>query len=107
MSFFARAHRRMNGIIEERLSDGTGSFHAINGITLTGLHLTIDSSFELGGVLEKLSGSVKAISVSTRQLRGAKPVRGDHFELCGKRYMIEDTLHNDANFPVYACQETQ
>lgn len=106
MSIFSRAHRRMNRIIEQRLSDGPGSFHAANGIILTGLHLTIDSSFEMAGVMERLAGSIKAVSVSTRQLKGAKPVRGDHFELCGKRYMIEDTLHNDAYFPVYACQET-
>ena len=107
MSRFSRAHQRMNRVIEQRMADGTGSFQSAGGVSITGLHLAVDSSFELAGVMEKLAGSVKAISVSTRQLKGAKPVRGDHFELCGKRYMIEDTLHNDAHFPVYACQETQ
>lgn len=105
MSLFTKAHRRMNRVISERMMDGTGTFTSAAGATRSGLQLAIDSSFELAGVLETLTGNIKAVTVAASQLAGVKPVRGDWFELCGKRYMIEDTLSDDHYFPTYACQE--
>lgn len=102
---FARAHQRMNHILASRLSDGTGSFTASDGTRLTCLQLAVDSSFEMGGVMETLTGNIKAVSVPKAQLQGVTPARGDWFELAGNRYMIEDTLSDDQHFPVYACQE--
>lgn len=105
MSIFKGAHARMNFILSERLNDGTGTFTGSDGTTRTGLRLIIDSSFEMAGVLETLTGNIKAVSVAKTQMADAVPVRGDYFELCGKRYLIEDTLSDDQHFPVFACQE--
>lgn len=102
---FARAHQRMNRIVAARLTDGTGSFTAGDGTRLTCLQLTVDSSFEMGGVMETLTGNIKAVSAPKAQLQGVTPARGDWFELDGKRYLVEDTLSDDHHFPVYACQE--
>lgn len=107
MTMFSRAHKRMNGIIADRLTDGTGCFVSVSGERASGLQLAVDSQFELGGVMETMTGNIKAVTVSKAQMCGLVPVRGDWFEMCGKRYMVEDTLSDDHYFPTYACQEMQ
>lgn len=105
MSMFTKAHSRMNRVISKRMRDTTGTFRSAEGQSVSGLQLMIDSNFELAGVMEVLTGNIKAVSVHRPQLGDLTPVRGDIFESCGKRYMIEDTLSDDSYFPVYACQE--
>lgn len=103
---FARAHQRMNRIINTRLSDGTGSYVGQQGQRINCLSLSVDSKFEMGGVLETLTGNTKAVTVASNQLR-THAVRGDWFELHGKKYMVEETLFDDGHFATYACQELQ
>jgi hypothetical protein len=107
MSLFSKAHQRMNRIVATRLTDGTGSFTAADGTRIGCLQLAVDSRFEMSGVVETLTGNIKAVSVPKPQLQGVTPVRGDWFELGGKRYLVEDTLSDDHHFPVFACQEMQ
>lgn len=105
MSRFSRATQRMDKIIADRLNDGVGTFTAASGARVVGLELMIDSSFAMSGVMEILTGNIKAVTAKASQLNGIKPVRGDRFELCGKRYIVEDTLSDDAHFPIFACME--
>lgn len=106
MTMFSRAHKRMNRTIATRLTDGVGSFHTQEGQRITGLQLAVDSTFELSGVMETLTGNIKAVTAPKGQMQGLTPVRGDWFEMCGTRYLVEDTLSDDQHFPTYACQET-
>lgn len=105
MSRFSRATQRMDKVIANRLSDGLGSFSSASGERAACLELMVDSSFAMSGVMEILTGNIKAVTVKASQMNGIKPVRGDLFELSGKRYIVEDTLSDDAYFPVYACME--
>lgn len=105
MTMLSRAHKRMNRTIADRLTDGVGSFHTPEGQRITGLQLAVDSTFQLSGVMETLTGNIKAVTAPKTQMQGLTPARGDWFEMCGKKYLVEDTLSDDQYFPTYACQE--
>ncbi|WP_205342220.1 hypothetical protein [Denitrificimonas caeni] len=105
MSRFERAMQRMNKAITSQLNDGIGEFVDGNGTVRQGLHLMIDSKIEMAGVVEMLTGGIKAVTVRVPELCGSKPSRGGVFKLNQTRYIVEDTLTDDGYFATYACME--
>lgn len=105
MSRFDRAMQRMNKQIAAELSDGVGEFIGGDGVTLRGLRMMIDSKVEMAGVVEALTGGIKAVTVCVSELCGAKPMRGCIFRSGGAGYIVEDTLLDDGYFATYACME--
>lgn len=105
MSRFKRAMQRMDKTIAVQLNDGIGEFRDGNGTVRHGLQLMIDSKVEMAGVIEMLTGGIKAVTVRVSELCGSKPVRGGVFLLGQTRYIVEDTLTDDGYFTTYACME--
>lgn len=105
MSRFKRAMQRMDNVIAAQLTDGVGEFRDGNGTVRHGLQLMIDSKVEMAGVVEMLTGGIKAVTVRVSELCGSKPIRGGVFLLGQTRYIVEDTLSDDGYFATYACME--
>lgn len=105
MSRFERAMQRMNKTIAVQLNDGIGEFRDGNGTVRNGLQLMIDSKVEMAGVVEMLTGGIKAVTVRASELCGSRPSRGSVFKLNQTSYIVEDTLSDDGYFATYACME--
>lgn len=105
MSRFERAMQRMNKAIATQLIDGIGEFRDGNGTVRRGLQIMIDSKVEMAGVVEMLTGGVKAVTVRVSELCGSRPSRGGVFKLNQTSYIVEDTLADDGYFATYACME--
>lgn len=105
MSRFTRATQRMDKTIATQLHDGIGEFSDANGAVQRGLQLMVDNKVEMAGVVEMLTGGVKAVTVRVSELCGLKPSRGGVFKLNQYRYIVEDTLADDGYFATYACME--
>lgn len=105
MSRFKRAMQRMDKTIAVQLNDGIGEFIDGNGTVRRGLQLMIDSKVEMAGVVEMLTGGVKAVTVRVSELCGSRPIRGGVFKLDQTSYIVEDTLSDDGYFATYACME--
>ena len=105
MSRFKRAMQRMDNAIAAQLNDGIGEFRDGNGTVRRGLQLMIDNKVDMAGVVEMLTGGVKAVTVRVSELCGSKPIRGNVFKLDQTSYIVEDTLSDDGYFATYACME--
>ena len=105
MSRFKRAMQRMDKTIAVRLNDGVGEFRDGNGTVRRNLQLQIDNKVDMAGVVEMLTGGVKAVTVLVSELCGSKPIRGSIFQLDRIQYIVEDVLVDDGYFATYACME--
>lgn len=105
MSRFKRAMQRMDNAIAARLNDGVGEFRDGNGTVRRNLQLQIDNKVDMAGVVEMLTGGVKAVTVRVSELCGSKPIRGGVFLLGQTRYIVEEVLVDDGYFATYACME--
>lgn len=107
MSRFERAMQRMDKTIAAQLHDGIGEFSDASGTVRHGLQLMVDNKVEMAGVVEMLTGGIKAVTVRTSELCGLKPSRGGVFRLNRASYIVEDALTDDGQFATYACMEQQ
>lgn len=105
MSRFKRAMQRMDNAIAAQLNDGVGEFRDASGTVRHSLQLLVDNKVEMAGVVEMLTGGIRAVTVRVSELCGSKPIRGSIFQLDRIQYIVEDVLVDDGYFATYACME--